>query len=481
MSLLDGFIVGIPAAAAIASLVLASRHSRPLTACAGLATAACIVVAVLQTSDRSGDHDALSALFLLPIAIVYGAVGLYAHWYVIAESPDGAAGERYRREFLALTNAFALVEVIVPLVTNVAGMWVALEATTVVAALLVRLQGTAAALEAAWKYILIASCGLALGLVAVIVLYAAGARVLGMHYSPEWSSYVHDARQLDPDGVRLAFIFALIGFGTKMGLAPMHTWLPDAHGAGPTPTSAMLSGVVLSDAAYVILRFAAIADAALGPAIAQRMFIGVGLLSLFVAAFFLLQQRDIKRMLAYSSIEHMGVVAVGLGFGAPLAIAGALLHVVNHSASKSLAFFAAGRMAARYETREIAGIRGSVDALPISGPLFVAASLSLAGLPPFGIFRSELMILTAGFGSPAWIVAAFVVVLLVIAFAGITRWVTATTVGDAPESIERGEHGTLPIVGMGLGFCVVLGLGLGVPPALQTLIADASSLFGTSR
>jgi len=124
--------------------------------------------------------------------------------------------------------------------------------------------GTAAALEAAWKYILIASCGLALGLVAVIVLYAGGARALGTHYSPEWSSYTHLARQLNPDGVRLAFIFALIGFGTKMGLAPMHTWLPDAHGAGPTPTSAMLSGVVLSDAAYVILRFAAIADAALG-------------------------------------------------------------------------------------------------------------------------------------------------------------------------------------------------------------------------
>ena len=480
MNVLDGFIVGIPAAAAVASLVVPSRVSRSLTACAGLTTAACIIVAAIETSFHRGGHDALTALFLLPVAIVYGAVGLYTHWYVVAESPDDAAGERYRREFLALTNGFAFVEVIVPLVTNVPGMWVALEATTIVAALLVRLQGTAAALEAAWKYILIASCGLALGLVAVIVLYAAGARVLGTHYSPEWSSYIHLARQLNPDGVRLAFIFALIGFGTKMGLAPMHTWLPDAHGAGPTPTSAMLSGVVLSDAAYVILRFAAIADAALGPTVVQRMFIGVGLLSLFVAAFFLLQQSDIKRMLAYSSIEHMGVVAIGFGFGAPLAVAGALLHVVNHSASKSLAFFAAGRMAARYETREIAGIAGSVDALPISGTLFVAAALSLAGLPPFGIFRSELMILTAGFGSPFWIVAAFVLGLLVVAFAGITRWVTATTVGDAPMSIERGEHAVLPIVGMGLGFCVVLGLGIGVPLALQTLLADASKLIGTT-
>lgn len=480
MNVIDGFIVGLPAAAAIASLVLPSRLSRSVTACAGLATAACIVVAVLQTSGHRGEHDALSAVFLLPVAIVYGAVGLYAHWYVAEESPDGGPGEAFRREFLALTNAFAFVEVIVPLVTNIPGMWVALEATTIVAALLVRLQGTPAALEAAWKYILIASCGLALGLVAVIILYAAGARALGTHYAPEWSSYVHFARQLDPDGVRLAFIFALIGFGTKMGLAPMHTWLPDAHGAGPTPTSAMLSGVVLSDAAYVILRFAAIANAALGSTVVSRMFIGVGLLSLFVAAFFLLQQRDIKRMLAYSSIEHMGIAAIGFGFGAPLAIAGALLHVVNHSASKSVAFFAAGRMAARYQTREIAGIAGSVDTLPISGTLFAAAALSLAGLPPFGIFRSELMILTAGFGSPFWIVAAFVLALLLVAFAGITRWVTATTVGDAPATVERGEHALLPIVGMGLGFCVILGLGIGVPLVLQTLLADASALIGTT-
>jgi hydrogenase-4 component F len=478
MNLLDAFIIGIPAVAAILSLLIPSRITRPLTACAGLLTAACIVTAAVSTSHHVGGRDALTALFLLPIAIVYGGVGLYVYWYVVAESPEDSSGERYRREFLALTNAFACVEVIVPLVTNVAGMWVALEVTTIVAALLVRLQGTSAALEAAWKYILIASCGLALGLVAVIVLYSSGVQVFGSHYSPEWIGYVHEAARLDPDGVRLAFLFALIGFGTKMGLAPMHTWLPDAHGAGPTPTSAMLSGVVLSDAAYVILRFTAIANLALGPTVAQRMFFGVGLLSLFVAAFFLLQQRDIKRMLAYSSIEHMGVVAIGLGFGVPLAIAGALLHIINHSASKSLAFLSAGRMADRYKTREIAGIHGAIDALPISGTFFAASALSLAGMPPFGIFRSELMILTAGFASQAWVIAAIVLALLLVAFAGITRWVTATTVGSAPATTERGEHAILPIIGMALGFIIVLGLGIGVPIGLTTLLTDATALLG---
>ena len=480
MNVLDAFIIGIPAVAACGSILIPSRIGRPLTACAGLVTAACIIVAAISTSHHVGGRDALTALFLLPVAIVYGAVGLYSYWYVVAESPEESAGEKYRREFLALTNAFACVEAVVPLITNMAGMWVALEVTTIVAALLVRLQGTAAALEAAWKYILIASCGLALGLVAVIILYSAGVQAFGTHYSPEWSSYIKVARELDPDGVRLAFLFALIGFGTKMGLAPMHTWLPDAHGAGPTPTSAMLSGVVLSDAAYVILRFTAISNVALGPTVGQRMFFAVGLLSLFVAAFFLLQQRDIKRMLAYSSIEHMGVVAIGLGFGAPLAIAGALLHAVNHSASKSLAFFAAGRMADRYETREIAGIHGAVDALPVSGTFFVAAALSLAGMPPFGIFRSELMILTAGFASSRWIVAGIALLLLLVAFAGITRWVTATTVGSAPEAIERGEHAPLPLIGMALGFLVVLGLGIGVPVGLQTLLSDATRVLGVA-
>jgi len=467
-------IIAVPGVAALASGILPSRVGRPVTAAAGVITAIAILAVAWLTSHHAGPVDAVSALFLLPVAIVYGGAGLYSHWYVVAESGADAAGERYRREFLALTNAFACGEAIVPLLTNVAGMWVALEGTTIVAALLVRLQGTDAALEAAWKYILIASCGLGLGLVGVVVLYASATAALGSHHAPEWATYVQAAKRLEPDGVRLAFIFALIGFGTKMGLAPMHTWLPDAHGSGPTPTSAMLSGIILSDAMYVIVRFTAITNAAVGPGLARGLFFVVGLLSLFLAAFFLLQQRDIKRMLAYSSIEHMGIVACGFGFGVPLALTGALLHTINHSASKSLTFFAAGRLADRYNTREIAGIRGATGVLPVSGGLFAVAALALAGLPPFGIFRSELMILSAGFGSSAYVIAAVVLVLLLVAFAGIVRWVTATTIGDAPDGVHRGEAAPFALAGMSIGFVVVLGLGLVVPAALGGLIADAA-------
>lgn len=471
-------IIVIPLVGAIVSLVFPSRIGRIATALAGIATAVCIGTVVFQTAAGNGHFDALSALFLLPVGIVYGAVGIYSTWYARAE-PIGTDGdERYRREFLALTNGFACAEAIVPLLTNMAGLWVTLEVTTILAALLVRLQGTEASLEAAWKYILIASCGLAIGLIGVVVLYASATGQLGAHYAPDWSQYVAIAGRLDPDAVRLAFLLALIGFGTKMGLAPMHTWLPDAHGAGPTPTSAMLSGVLLSDALYVITRFTAITNAALGTGMTQRLFFIVGILSLFVGAFFLLRQRDIKRMLAYSSIEHMGIVACGLAFGARIAVVGALLHIVNHAATKALAFFGAGRLAARFETREIAGISGGVAVLPVSGTLFALAGLALAGMPPFGVFRSELMILAGGFSDGNWLIAAVVLGLMLVAFAGIVRWTMGVTAGALPEGMHRGERDIGAIASMLLIFVVVLGLGLTVPSHLMVLLDRASSIVG---
>jgi hydrogenase-4 component F len=470
-------VVAIPFALALLTLFLPSSVGRVLTAAGGLASAACIVAIVLQVAAGNSALDAVSALFLLPVAIVYGTTGVYCTWYVRAESIGMDGDEKYRREFLALTNGFACAETVVPLLTNLGGLWVALEATTIMAALLVRLQGTEAALEAAWKYILIASCGLAIGLIGVVVMYAAGTVPLGVHHAPQWAAYMAAAGKLDSDAVRLAFVFALIGFGTKMGLAPMHTWLPDAHGAGPTPTSAMLSGVLLSDALYVIVRFASIANAAVGTGMTERLFFIVGLLSLFVGAFFLLRQRDLKRMLAYSSIEHMGVIACGLAFGVRLAVIGALLHVVNHAATKSLAFFGAGRLAARFGTRDIAGITGGVAALPVSGTLFALAGLALAGMPPFGIFRSELMILTGGFASGSWGVAVVVLALLLVAFGGLVRWTMSVTAGDPPDGTHRGERDPGAICSMLLGFAVVLGLGLFVPGPLVTLLQRASDIF----
>ncbi len=471
MNVLPYAILAVPFAAIVLCLLLPSRIGAVVTAIAGVVTTVLILVFVARVVKGVPGADALTALFLLPVAIVYGAVGLYSHWYVQAE-PIGVNGEeRYRREFLALTNAFACAEAVVPLLTNLAGMWVAVEVTTIVASLLVRLQGTDGALEASWKYILIASCGLALGLVGVIVLYAAGTSVLGARYEPQWGAYIAAASRLNPDAVRVAFVLALVGFGTKMGLAPMHTWLPDAHGAGPTPTSAMLSGILLSDALYVILRFASISNAAVGSGMTHHLFFIVGLLSLGLAAFFLLQQRDIKRMLAYSSIEHMGIVACGLAFGVTYAVMGALLHAITHSATKSLAFLSAGKLAHRFDTREIAGMRGGIAVLPLSGTIFMLAGFALAGMPPFGPFRSELMILAGGFASPSWYIAVVVLGLLIVAFCGILRWVTSICAGEPPAGVRHGEHAVMPRIALVLGFAVVLGLGLWIPSGLGTLLA----------
>ncbi|MDE2482065.1 MAG: NADH dehydrogenase FAD-containing subunit [bacterium] len=478
MNALAWAILAIPFAAVFLSIVFPSRIGRVITAVSGGATAVCIFTEVALSADGRASLDALSALFLLPVAIVYGAVGIYSTWYVRAESIGVDGDERYRREFLALTNGFACAEAIVPLLTNMAGLWVALEVTTIMAALLVRLQGTEASLEAAWKYILITSCGLAIGLVGVVVLYASGVGILGSHYTPDWSSYMAIASKLDSDALRLAFLLALIGFGTKMGLAPMHTWLPDAHGAGPTPTSAMLSGVLLSDALYVIARFAAITNGALGTSVTQHLFFIVGLLSLFVGAFFLLRQRDVKRMLAYSSIEHMGIIACGLAFGTRLAVLGALLHVINHAGTKALAFLSAGRLAARFETREIAGITGGVAAMPVSGTLFALAGLALAGMPPFGTFRSELMVLGGGFSAASWPIAAIVLGLLLVAFAGLVRWTMSVTAGELPSGMHRGEKDIGAISSLLLVFLVVIGLGLFVPAHLAVLLDRASAIVG---
>lgn len=476
MNVLAYAIVAVPFAAVVCSLIFPSRIGRSITAAAGVITSALALTFAYRTAGGAGGSDALSALFLLPIGIVYPVVAIYSHWYVGAERLGDNGEERYRREFLALTNGFACAEAVVPLLTNLAGMWVALEVTTVLAALLVRLQGTDAALEAAWKYILIASCGLALGLVGVIVLYASGTSVLGAHYNPQWGTFIAAAHRLDPDAVRIAFILALIGFGTKMGLAPMHTWLPDAHGAGPTPTSAMLSGVLLSDALYVVLRFASIANAVVGVVMTQRLFFIMGLLSLALGAFFLLRQRDIKRMLAYSSIEHMGIVACGLAFGVSFAVIGALLHAITHSAAKSLAFLSAGRLAHRFDTREIAGMRGGIAVLPVSGTIFMLAALALAGMPPFGPFRSELMILVGGFGSSQWYLAAVFLALLIVAFAGLVRWGTFVCAGEPPAEVKRGEHAVMPALALIVGFAIVLGLGLAVPSALMALLVQSAQI-----
>ena len=286
-----------------------------------------------------------------------------------------------------------------PMMGSLALLWIAVEVTTIVSALLVAIEVHRGAAEAAWKYVLIASAGLGLALLATVFAYFAGAQVLGEHYNLAIAPLIAAGAHLPHTPVRLAFMLAVLGYGTKVGLFPVHTWLPDAHSEAPTPVSALLSGSLLAISFYAILRFYQVASANLGSGFPRDTLLAFGVASLLLAALYVFGQRDIKRLLAYSSVEHMGILAIGVSFGAPVALAGVMLHVLAHAAAKGNAFMGAGVFTVKFGTKQISALRGGLDVLPWSGPLFLLAVFALSAMPPSGIFRSEFQIVYGGLGS----------------------------------------------------------------------------------
>jgi hydrogenase-4 component F len=272
--------------------------------------------------------------------------------------------------------------------------------------LLVAIEDTDGAAEASWKYVLIASAGLGLGLLGTIFAYYAGAQVLGAHSDLAIQPLLNAGARLPKTPVRLAFMLAVLGYGTKVGFFPVHTWLPDAHSEAPTPVSALLSGALLATSFYAILRFYQVATATLGSGFPRGTLLAFGIASLLLASLYVFGQRDIKRFLAYSSIEHMGILAIGVSFGAPIALAGVLLHVMAHAAAKANAFMGAGVFTIKYRTKQMSSMRDGLRLLPWSGPLFLLAVLALSAFPPFGIFRSEFQIVAGGLASGNYTAAA---------------------------------------------------------------------------
>jgi hydrogenase-4 component F len=273
----------------------------------------------------------------------------------------------------------------------------------------------------------------------------------------------------------LAFVFLLVGYGTKAGLVPMHTWLPDAHSEAPAPVSALMSGVLLSVGIYAVIRFKAVVDLAAGPGFARRLLLALGLASMALAAAFLWAPTNYKRMLAYSSIEHIGVVALGLGFGGAWGVAGALLHVANHALAKSVLFLLSGRIRAAFRSAEIGSVRGLLVAMPVTGRGFFAAMLALMGVPPFGLFLSELLIFGAGFQAGHVVVPAAGLLLLLVAFAGLLRTAHAMAFGPAGAAVVEpgGWAANLPLAGA-LGLLVLSGLAW--PPGLAAALDHIAAL-----
>jgi hydrogenase-4 component F len=422
-------LLTLPVAAALLCLRAPIAAARAATAISGAACFALVLALVPAAAHRDLQYwtflrvDALSTVFLLATGFLYAAVAVYSVGYLARGAHDPGSA-RYTRRFWVGLNLFAWAMLAAPMMSSLALLWVAIEVTTVISALLVAIEDTDGAAEAAWKYVLIASAGLGLALLATIFAYYAGAQVLGQSYNLAFSPLLHVAGRLPHAPVQLAFVLAVLGFGTKMGLVPVHTWLPDAHSEAPTPVSALLSGSLLAVSFYAILRYYQVAAAALGPRFPRDVLLVFGVASLLLAALYLFGQRDIKRLLAYSSVEHMGILAIGVSFGAPIALAGVLLHVLAHAAAKGNAFMGAGVIVTKFGTKRIGLIRGGLDALPWSGPLFLLAVLALGAMPPFGLFRSEFEIVAGGFAASSHIAAAMLIIGVTVAFFGLAASTT---------------------------------------------------------
>jgi hydrogenase-4 component F len=469
---------------------LATRHPR-ISEYVNLAAAVIVFAAVLRLLPvaLAGPYtlwddyfivDALGAWVMLSIAAVYLLASLYAIGYMRhLDNPS-----RLPR-FYALLAGFALTMLLGPVMNNIGVYWIAIELTTLVSTFLVGFERTREGVEAAWKYIVVVSAGISLALLGIVFFYWAGSLHLGPSYNLTWSVLRSVAPQLNPTLALAAFLLVFIGFGTKVGLAPMHTWLPDAHSEGPAPVSAMLSGALLNTAMIGIARFISVTDATRLGLLPRTVVVVIGALSLAIAALFITRQTEVKRLMAYSSVEHMGVMTLGLGFGGPLGVAGALYHMLNHSLNKSLMFFGAGDAMHAFHTRRIGRMRHVLSAMPVAGVLWIVGALAITGAPPFGLFLSELTIMRAGFAGPnAW--AVFVMlILLVVIFAGFLNHFRAMYFGECPAAEAASGPWTRPpgtafwcLLPMWLAILPLLALGLWWPGVISHYFTVIASQLG---
>lgn len=487
----------LPFAVAGVTFVLPFRAARWLTVASGAVSVLAALV-LLPAVSRGGvvaigvlRLDALSEVFLLATTALYALTALYAVGYFAEQAraartggPDvGRAFRRYSARFYAGFNVFAWSMICAPLVNGLAFLWIAVEITTVVSALLVALDNTDGAAEAAWKYVLIASSGLGIALLATIVLYYAGTTVLGGSYDLAFEPLLRAAARMPETPVRLAFVLAVIGYGTKVGLFPVHTWLPDAHAEAPTPVSTLLSGALLATSFYAVLRFFQISAVAVGPTFPQIVLLVFGVLSLLLAALYLFDQHQVKRMLAYSSIEHMGILAIGVGFGTPLALTGVLLHVIGHALGKGAAFMGAGALVHAFGTKELRRMRGGLDVLPWSGPLFLVAVFALCAMPPFSIFRSEFEIILGGFQAGQGIGAGIFIALVTFAFFGLALALTRVLFSPAPADLPRPprhEPSPMMVAPMLLAVAALAWLGIHPPSLLTDLLTAGAAQMGVA-
>ena len=428
-----------------------------------------------EALERQFFVDSLNVFLVALTAFVGMTTAMFSRPYMRVEREHGRVTDGGMRLYHSMYQMFSFTMLLVLTTNNLGIMWVAMEAATLTTVLLVALYRTHASLEAAWKYFILCGVGIAQALFGTILVYFAAEKILGAGTGALlWTALDTVKDRLEPAVISVAFVFLLVGYGTKVGLVPLHNWLPDAHAEGPTPVSAVLSGLLLNVALYALIRFKVITDGALERPFAGNLMMGFGLLSVAVAALFLSRQRDIKRMFAYSSIEHMGLITFAFGLGGPVASFAGLLHMTMHSLTKSAIFFAVGHATQKAGTQVMADIRGLIRLSPTVGWGMTLGTVAILGLPPFGVFASEFLILTQAIARAPW-AAPILLASLGISFAAIFGKVQPMVFGE--PSVSRLPHrpALLPVFAHLL---LVLMFGLYMPPYLAGWYRQAALLIG---
>ena len=421
--------------------------------------------------------DRISLIFLCLVSFVSLMTMLYSDGYIFYEKEEGIVSDRDLRQYYITLNLFVAVMYVTFIVNSLALIWLCVGATTLVSTFLVGFYKNGNSTEAAWKYMTLCSVGITVALLGITLLYASTLNVItDLDSALDWTVLMKNAGMLDSDLMRISIVLIIIGYGTKVGFAPMHTWLPDAHSQAPTPVSGMLSAVLLNCALYAVLRCVMISEITI-PDFADTILLIFGLFSLFIAAMFIIGSKDLKRMLAYSSIENMGLIAIGFGIGTELSIFGALIQLIAHSVTKPLLFFAAGNIIQKYETRDMNLIRGVREKMPFTAFMMAAGSLIIVGVPPFSVFVGEFCIVYGAVSSNAVWVAVLTLFLLVFVFAGFTKHIFEMLSGHTEQDI--GEHKgilrKIPFVAM---FAVTLIIGLFMPESFSEFLHGAASAVG---
>ena len=419
--------------------------------------------------------DPLNVFLVTLTAFVGLTTAIFSRPYMQVEQDHGKMTPPRMRLYHGMYQLFSFTMLLALTTNNLGILWVAMEAATLTTVMLVSVYRTAASLEAAWKYFILCGVGIAQALFGTVLLYMAAEKVLGAQGATLlWTSLDAIKTQLDPAIVTLAFAFLFIGYGAKVGMVPLHSWLPDAHAEGPTPVSAVLSGLLLNVAMYAVLRCKVLTDGALQRPMAGQLMMGFGLLSVVVASFFLSRQKDVKRMFSYSSIEHMGLITFAFGMGSPIANFAGLLHMTVHSLVKSAIFYTVGHATQKAGTQVMSEIRGLIKVNPTVGWGMMMGVMAILGMPPFGVFASEFLILTTAMREQPW-ATPFLFLALGVAFASVLIRVLPMVFGETQLKALAHPPALLPVF-VHLGLALVLGLY--IPPYLNAWYVQAARMLG---